>query len=132
MQVQHLHIIYELCSIETINNYFGEEKLIMLEGLFNYIGNTIGAGYNFFVLALPLILLFLLWRRLKEMREEGFLPTFIAAVIIIGSSIGLSVYYCLYNDGNFFVGFLISFIGVALWSYVERKFTSKYYISDDN
>jgi hypothetical protein len=121
-----------MCSIETINNCFREEKLMMLEGLFNYIGNTIGAGYNFFVLALPLILLFLLWRRLKEMREEGFLPTFIAAVIIIGSSIGLSVYYCLYNDGNFFVGFLISFIGVALWSYVERKFTSKYYNSDDN
>ena len=109
-----------MCLNETLYiSLEKKEKSNMIEVLFEYIGELISTGYGFFILALPLILLFFAWRRLKEMREEGFLPTFIAAFIIVGSSMGLSVYYLFYNNGNFWIGFLITIIGISLFSFVE-------------
>lgn len=96
----------------------------MLEGLVDYINAAIGAGYDFFVLVFPLILVFLLCWKLKQFYDEGFMLIFIASLVILGTSIGLSVYYS-YNGGNFFIGLFIVIIGVAIWSFVTRKLTSK-------
>tara|TARA_B100000768_G_C11259811_1_gene368235 strand:+ start:885 stop:1148 length:264 start_codon:yes stop_codon:yes gene_type:complete len=82
---------------------------------------------SFFVLAFPLILLFFAWRSIKQMRKDGFLPSFIAACLTVGSTMGLSFYYLLAHNGNVWICILINISGVSLWAFVDKKFTSKYY-----
>ena len=85
----------------------------MVDFVFEYIDALLVSGFEFFKLALPLIILYFLITKLRDMWDEGYFFEFLFMAVVQGGGMAVAGYH-LYDGGSVWVSILISLVALFI------------------
>jgi len=103
----------------------------MVDMFFEYLNKLFGSGLEFAMYAFPLVLLFFLFRGLRDMWNEGTLSNVLSMWVFSLGGLALAGYY-MSNEGSLWVGLLIAVGGVFVAFQVNDRFLQKNKKNDDD
>lgn len=103
----------------------------MVDMFFEYLNKLFGSGLEFATYAFPLVLLFFLFRGLRDMWNEGTLLNNLSICVFSLGGLALAVYH-FFNEGSLWVGLLITLGGVFVGIQVNDRFLQKNKKNDDD
>jgi len=93
----------------------------MVNEIFKYLDTLIASGWNFFLLLLPLVIVYAIFRAFRTIYRDGDLLWVLIYMVFIGSGMGLGV-YALYQGVPWYLCMCIGFVGLFLGFYFGDKF----------
>ena len=96
----------------------------MVNEIFKYLDTLIASGWNFFLLLLPLVIVYAIFRAFRTIYRDGDLLWVLIYMVFIGSGMGLG-FYAYTQVGSWWLSMLISFVGLFLGFNIGDRFMPK-------
>ena len=96
----------------------------MINEIFEYLDTLIGSGWNFFILLLPLVIVYAIFRAFRTTYRDGDLLWVSIYMVFIFGGLGLGV-YAYAQGGPWWLTILIGLVGMFLGVYFGDRFMPK-------
>ncbi len=96
----------------------------MVNEIFEYLDTLIASGWNFFILLLPLIVVYAIFRAFRTIYRDGELLWVLINMVFIFGGLGLA-FYAYTQGAPWWLGILIGLVGMFLGLNISDRFMPK-------